>query len=145
VPPDVTAGDEELEVGEEEPEEVDEVPVFPVLPVLPVVPVFPDVPVVPDVALEPVDAVLVLVVEAGFAALEPGRSWATTMPMAAVAPATATTAPRVRARRRDMARSLSAGVLCWPGADMGGVPCSGTTQWEHARFEPDAEPPVVLL
>jgi hypothetical protein len=49
----------------------------------------------------------------------PGRSWATTTPMATVAPAAAAAiAPRVSARNRDVALSLPAGVLGSPAADI---------------------------
>jgi hypothetical protein len=51
--------------------------------------------------------------------LAPGRSWATTTPMAIVAPAAATIAPRVSVRSRDWALSRSAGVLGWGDSDMG--------------------------
>ena len=91
---------------------------------MPVLPVVPESEVVPDDALPLLDVevdpggvesdVAVVPVERA-----PGRSWATTIPMATVAPVAATTAPRVRVRSRDLARSLSAGVLGWPGTDMG--------------------------
>jgi hypothetical protein len=95
----------------------------PVLPVLPVFPVLPVLPVLPESEL------LVLLVEledeeptpdVGVvrAVPAPGRSWATTTPMATVAPVAATMAPRVSARSRDLALSLSAGVLGWPVTDM---------------------------
>jgi hypothetical protein len=84
-------GDWEVDVG-------DEVPVFPV------------VPVVPELEEEAVPPDEDVPAEVG-AALAPGRSWATTTPRAAVAPAATTIAPRVRVRRRDCARSRSAGVL----------------------------------
>jgi hypothetical protein len=51
-------------------------------------------------------------------AAPPGRSWATTTPMAAVAPVAATIAPRVSAPSRDFALSLSAGVLGRTTTDM---------------------------
>jgi hypothetical protein len=110
-------GDLELCVGVREDEDEDDVPEFPVFPVVPV----SDVP-----AESPGEELPLLDVEEEVepdpvvvdAALAPGRSWATTTPRAAVAPAAATTAPRVRVRRRDFARSLSAGVLDWTVPDM---------------------------
>ncbi len=98
-------GDCELAVGVDADDDED-----PVLPELEVSEVLPDEEL-PLLDVEP-DPVVV------GAALAPGRSWATTTPRAAVAPAAATTAPRVRVRRRDFARSLSAGVLDWTEADM---------------------------
>jgi hypothetical protein len=86
---------------------------------VPVFPVFPVVPVVPELEVAeevPEDELPLLDVDDE--TLAPGRSWATTIPRAAVAPAAATIAPRVRVRRRDFALSLSAGVLGWTGADM---------------------------
>jgi hypothetical protein len=101
VPPDVTVGLEEVAVGGEV-----EVPVFPVVPV---VPASPDSEVPADEELPPdVDDDVVVVVPL---ALAPGCSCATTIPMATVAPAAVTMAPRVRKRSRDLARSLAAGVL----------------------------------
>lgn len=104
MPPDVTVGDEELAVGADEEDEV---------------PVFPEFDVVPDplldVEADPDDDLVGAVVAA---ARVPGRSWATTIPMATVAPAAATTTPWVSVRSRDLALSLSAGELVWPGADM---------------------------
>ncbi len=43
--------------------------------------------------------------------LAPGWSWATTIPIAAVAPVAARIAPRVRLRSRDRAFSLDFGVF----------------------------------
>jgi hypothetical protein len=57
-------------------------------------------------------------VAAAPAACVPGRSWATTTPITTVAPAAATTAPRVSVRNRDLARSRSAGELCWKASDI---------------------------
>jgi hypothetical protein len=102
VPPDVTVGLEEVAVGAEA-----EVPVFPVVPV---VPESPEAEVPADEELPPdvEDEVVVVVAPV---ALVPGCSCATTIPMATVAPAAVTMAPRVRKRSRDLARSLAAGVL----------------------------------
>jgi hypothetical protein len=89
-PPDVTEGLCELTLGEN-----DEAPLLPVFPVdaLPVLPVLPDDPVVP--VDPPVDPDVVVP-----AALFPGCSRATTMPMATVAAVVARRAKRVRWRRR---------------------------------------------
>jgi hypothetical protein len=102
VPPDVTVGLEEVAVGAEV-----EVPVFPVVPVVPESPES-EVPADEELPPDVEDGVLVVVVRVAPA---PGRSWATTMPMATVAPVAVTMAPRVRKRSRDLARSLAAGVL----------------------------------
>jgi hypothetical protein len=93
VAPDVTVGDEELAVGDDD--EADEEPVLPVVPVVPESDVAPD-EVLPVSAVEddPSDVEVVLVVVA-CAALTPGRSCATARPMATVAPVAATMAPRV--------------------------------------------------
>ena len=126
VPPDVTVGEEELDVGAwEEVEEDEEVPVFPV------VPVFPEALDVPfevplpssEVALPSSEVVAVEdpAVEADVVLpteLPPGRSCDTTIPTAAVAPVAAMIAPLVRTRSRDLALSLSAGVFGWVGGDM---------------------------
>ena len=48
------------------------------------------------------------------AAPAPGRSWATTTPMATVAPVATTMAPLVSMRSRTLALSRSSGVLGWP-------------------------------
>jgi len=102
--------DEELVVGVEvDDEEVDEVPV---LPAVVVVVLEPD---------ESDDAARLLdVARAALVATPPapGWSWETTIPRATVAPVAATIAPRVTARSRALALSLSAGVLGWAGADM---------------------------
>jgi hypothetical protein len=104
---------EELAVGDEE---EDEVPVFPVVPESAVVP-DETLPLF-DVEADPDDEELAPDVAVVPAARAPGRSCATTIPMATVAPVAARTAPRVTVRSRDLALSLSAGVLGWPGADM---------------------------
>ena len=112
VPPDVTVGDEELDVGAwEEVEEDEEVPVFPVFPVVPVFPEASDVPFevpLPSSEVALLSSVVVTVVdpdvEVGVelpAELAPGRSCATTNPTATVAPVAAMIAPRVRTRRRE--------------------------------------------
>jgi hypothetical protein len=102
-------GDEELVVGVEvDDEDADEVPE-----VLAVVVVLE--PDVPDDALPLLDVEAAALVPA---ALAPGWSWETTMPMATVAPVAATIAPRVTTRSRALALSLAAGVLGWAGSDM---------------------------
>lgn len=103
-------GDEELAVGAEED---DEVPLFPVVPESD----FVSDPLL-DVDADPDDEEVAWDVAVPAAAPAPGRSWATTIPMATVAPVVAATTPRVRVRSRDLALSLCAGVLGWPGADM---------------------------
>jgi hypothetical protein len=129
-------GDDELVVGAEvDDEDGDEVPESPVVVVLE-----------PDVSD---DALPLLVVEAAglvAAALVPGWSWETTMPMATVAPVAATITPRVTTRSRALALSLSAGVLGWAGADMGaGSLVGGTHSSHHAHFDTHAARAVVLL
>jgi hypothetical protein len=122
VAPDVTLGDDDVEVGpeddaddDEEDEEDEDVPVLPVVPVVPAseepdrAPDDEDPPVV--VAVDgPVDAADV---PDARVAVAPGWSCATTMPMATVAPVAATITERVRTRRRAWALSLSAGVRGW--------------------------------
>jgi hypothetical protein len=114
--------DEELRVGADVVVVVVVEPV-PVLPVEPVVPSSEESDVVVDEELpasvvaadfddEDVDVAEV------FTALASGRSWATTTPMATVAPVAATIAPRVSVRSRDCALSLSAGVLGWADSGM---------------------------
>jgi hypothetical protein len=108
-------GDEELDVGaweEVDEDEEDEVPVFPV------VPVFPERLDVLSESELPSSEVVVVVDDPGEVgavvlptALAPGRSCATTTPMATVAPVAAMTAPRVRIRRRNLALSLSTAVF----------------------------------
>lgn len=70
------------------------------------------VPVTLEPVVEVVESTLALVAEA------PGRSCATRMPMAAVAPVAVMMAPRVRSRNRPFALSLSVPVLGRSGADM---------------------------
>ncbi len=101
-------GDWELCVGVR-----DDVPEFPVFPELEVSEVPPDeeLPLLDVDEVDPDPAVV-------GAELAPGRSWATTTPRATVAPAAATTAPRVRVRKRVFALSLSAGVFVSTRPDM---------------------------
>ncbi len=111
-------GDEELAVGAVE---FAEDPVFPVVPVVPELPVVPSSDVLsdeelplPDVDVDPVDdEVEPDVAPTVRRALAPGWSFATTIPMATVAPVAATITPRVRKRTLDLALSRSAGVLGW--------------------------------
>ncbi|MFZ0251103.1 MAG: hypothetical protein WAL61_14250 [Acidimicrobiales bacterium] len=115
--PDVTLGDDEVEVGAED-EEV------PVLPVVPVVPETEDPDAVPDEEAPLVVAVVDRPADAVDApddrtALAPGWSRATTMPMATVAPVAATITERVSTRSRAWALSLPAGVRAWAGDGMG--------------------------
>ena len=104
VAPEVTAGDVVVVVGDED--DVD----------VPVVAESEDPDVVLPVVLDPVEEV-VESTEARVAEA-PGRSWATRIPMAAVAPVAPMIAPRVRNRNRAFAFSLSVGVLGRSGADM---------------------------
>jgi hypothetical protein len=90
-----------------------------VLPELPVLPVLPDVPL----DEEPPALVLVPAVEPELFAplcglLAPGWSWATTIPMATVAPVARRAAPRVRSRTRAWPRSRLPGVVGWMRGDM---------------------------
>ncbi|MGO9857133.1 MAG: hypothetical protein ACLPYY_19095 [Acidimicrobiales bacterium] len=111
----MTAGDEELAAGAD-----DELPVLPVLPELSVEPVLSVEELLPlelEVPSDPEE------VDPDVAAdrdvlLAPGCTWATTIPMAAVAPVAARTAPRVRWRTRDRAFSLFSGVFARPLGDM---------------------------
>jgi hypothetical protein len=103
VPPEVTDGLALLMVGAEEfPEDVP-------------VPLVDD----EDPATEPVDPFVVLVL--------PGCSFATTMPMATVAPVAARTAPQVSERNRDVVLSRSRGVFGKWLADM----WMGNLSWER--------------
>ncbi|HEX4175385.1 MAG TPA: hypothetical protein VHY81_05650 [Acidimicrobiales bacterium] len=91
-PPDVTEGDRELTLGED-----DEAPLLPVFPVeLPVSPVLPDEPVVPVVPPAVWPDVVV-------AAVFPGCSCTTTMAIPTVAPVVARSAALVTVRRRARA------------------------------------------
>jgi hypothetical protein len=116
--------DEELLVGV-----VEVVPVLPVFPVLPVSPVLPVVPESDEPDVVPDEELPELVAAVDFddedvasaevpAAWAPEWSWATTTPMATVAPVAATITPRVRNRSREWALSRSAGVLGWARSDM---------------------------
>ena len=75
-----------------------------------------------------------------------GGSWATTMPIATVAPVAATMAPRVRRRRRDrgslpaLGRVGLARLTCGWRTSLVGTPLS-----HHARIDTDARPAVGLL
>jgi hypothetical protein len=109
VAPEVTAGDEVVVVGVED--DAVEVP-FAAASEDPDVVRDEELPVVLDPVDEVVESTAARVAEA------PGRSWATRIPMAAVAPVAVMIAPRVRNRNRAFAFSLSVGVLGWPGADM---------------------------
>jgi hypothetical protein len=132
-------GVDELGVGALLPE----LPVLPVLPVLPELPLDEDVdpPVVPVPAVDPDPVVVPL-----WRLLAPGCSWATTIPMATVAPATARTATRVSWRRRAWALSRLPGVLDWMRRDMCWENlCSGDAPWHHARIDVVAGPAVGLL
>ena len=133
----MTVGDDWLTEGAD-----DEVPVLPVVPVVPVVPVLPVLPVdeLPEVAddpplvvaaPEPDDVPLVALLPE---VADPGWSRDTTTPMTTVAPAAATTTPRVRLRSRDRAFSLFSGVLGWSMDDMrSDVPLPGGTPSSHHR------------
>jgi hypothetical protein len=103
----VTVGVEELVVGAD-----DELPVLPVLPVEPVVldeerALEVGVPPEPE-EVDPDPA------PSRDELLAPGWTWATTIPIAAVAPVAARMAPRVRRRSRDRAFSLFSGVFACP-------------------------------
>jgi hypothetical protein len=98
----------------------------------------PDSPVVPASAESPA-------VPADPTETAPGRSWATTTPMTIVAPDAPTIVPRVSMRSRDRALSRSEGVLGWTDSDMCVTLLGWRTPSEHARFDTDAEPAVVLL
>jgi phosphotriesterase-related protein len=119
VPPETTGGVEPLMEG---------VVAAPELPVLPVDPVFDD----PELAEledeeDPDDPELVTPVEppdpepapVPFAVLlEPGCSWATTMPIRAAAPVAPSTSARVARRSQARARSRLCGVFGWMGRGM---------------------------
>jgi len=121
------------------PGEKDEAPLLPVLPVekLPLLPVSPDEPVVPVVP--PVDWPEVVAP----AALFPGCSCATTMPMPTVAPVAANRAALVRVRRRARAWSLLAPALgsLWDDISLSWS-LVGAPSWDHVDIGPVAKPPV---
>jgi hypothetical protein len=110
----------------------------------------PDSPVVPVVPPEEL-GVLADVDEADVESADdrtapaPEWSWATTTPMTTVAPAAAIIVPRVSVRSRHRALSRSAGVLGWADSAMCMMLLGRIIPSEHARFDTDAEPAVVLL
>jgi len=127
----VTVGDDWLTEGAD-----DEVPVLPVVPVVPVVPA-DELPEVADdpplvvAAPEPDDVPFVALLPE---LADPGWSRDTTTPMTTVAPAAATTTPRVRLRSRERAFSLFSGVLGWSMDDMRSeYLCWGGTPSSHHR------------
>ena len=96
----------------------DELPVLPVLPVEPVLLVAEElVPLELAVPPEPEEVDPDLVPDRTVL-LAPGWTWATTIPITAVAPVAAKTAPRVRWRSRDRAFSLFWGVFACPLGDI---------------------------
>jgi hypothetical protein len=125
VPPEVTDGVERLMEG---------VVADPVLPVLPVEPVLDDAelpellpeledeedPDVPELVtpVEPPDDPEPVPPVPFAALLEPGCSWATTMPIRAAAPAAPSTSARVARRSQAWARSRLCGVFGWMGRAM---------------------------
>jgi hypothetical protein len=132
-PPDVTEGDCELMLGEN-----DEL----LLPVLAVeeVPVFPSSPVDPVLATVDRPEVEVL------AALFPGCSCATTTAMPTVAPVVAKRAALVSVRRRARVWSRLAPALRSSWADISSrTSARGTALWDHVDIGPDAKPAVGLL
>jgi hypothetical protein len=139
VPPDVTVGREEVEVGADEPAVVgvvvSEVEPEPELPVLEL-PEF-EVPVLEVLDVEPA------VPDSLGGLLEPGCSSATTTPMSAVSPAAARTAPRVSRRTLACAFARVSGVLASLGSAMWSRPLlSERPTSHHARIDPDAWPAV---
>jgi hypothetical protein len=135
----VTLGVEVLDVGAD-----DEVPVLPVFPVEPVS-LDEEVPPLEPVLPEP-DEVDPDEVPCPDVLLAPGWTWATTIPIAAVAPVAARTIPRVRRRSRDRAISLLWGVFGWLLDDMWLENLSfGTLPSQHPRIETLARPAVGLL
>ena len=96
----MTLGVEELDVGAD-----DEVPVLPVLPLEPVLLVEELAATGPAVA-EPERVDPDVVPDARAVLPAPGWTWATTIPITAVAPVAARMTPRVRWRSRDRAFSL---------------------------------------
>jgi hypothetical protein len=138
VPPDVTVGLEEVEVGADEPFE-------PAVVVVVVSAVEPELPVLELPVLELLDVELGVPDSLG-GLLEPGCSSATTTPMSAVSPAAARTAPRVRRRTLDCACARVSGVLGSLGSAMGSQPLlSERPTSHHAGIDPDAWPAVGLL
>jgi hypothetical protein len=134
VPPDVTVGREEVEVGAGEPAVV----------VVVVSDVEPE-PELPVFELSPWDVELEVPDPFG-GLVEPGCSSATTTPMSAVSPVAAMTAPRVRRRTLDCAFSRVSGVLGSLGSAMGRGPLlSGRPTSHHAGIDPVAWPAVDLL
>ncbi|HEX4127191.1 MAG TPA: hypothetical protein VHX67_06390 [Acidimicrobiales bacterium] len=139
-----------MEVGVED--EAEEVPVFPVVPVVPA-------SEEPDAAPDDEAPLAVAVVDRAVddddgdddapdvrTTPAPGWSWATTIPMATVAPVAATITERVRTRSRARALSLSAGVLGRVGVGMWSRLLGlETPQSDHGRFAPDAGSAVALL
>ncbi len=116
----MTAGDEELAAGAD-----DELPVLPVLPVEPVLLVDELLPLELEVPSDP-EAVDPDVVAERDVVLAPGWTWATTIPITAVAAVAARTAPRVRRRTRDRAFSLFSGVFARP---LGGMSLGDLSLW----------------
>jgi hypothetical protein len=92
----------------------------------------PDSPVVPASAESPAVPAEESWVLVDPTETAPGRSWATIV-------------PRVSMRSRDRALSRSEGVLGWADSDMCVTLLGWRTPSEHARFDTDAEPAVVLL
>ncbi len=101
----MTAGVEELALGAD-----DELPVLPVLPVEPVLLVAELLPLELEVPSEPVEVDPDVVPDRDVL-LAPGWTWATTIPITAVAPVAARMAPRVRWRTRARAFCLFSGVF----------------------------------
>jgi hypothetical protein len=101
-------GVEELDVGAELPE----LPVLPVLPELPVLPVLREAPSDAELpVLVPLPAFDPEVFAPLCRLLAPGWSWATTIPMATVAPVARRAAARVRIRTRAWPRSRLSGAF----------------------------------
>ena len=123
MPPETTDGVERLMEG---------VVALPELPVLPVEPVFDDPefpeledeedPDVPEFVplLEPPDDPEPVPPVPWAGLLEPGCSWATTIPIRAATPAAPSTSARVARRSHACARSRVCGVFGWMGRGMSG-------------------------
>jgi hypothetical protein len=156
VPPDVTVGREEVEVGADDPFELlDELPLSledepePAV----VVVVVSEVEPKPEPELPVLELPLFVLLEVEPVVpdslgglVEPGCSSATTTPMTAVSPAAARTAPRVRRCTLDCAFARVSGVLGSLGSAMGSGPLlSERPTSHHARIDPDAWPAVGLL